>query len=585
MFKWLRLNLIRYKQAVIFLATCFSQAALGQEVTDQFNRRIQAHLIIKDFQSAKAEAQEVLCQYPHVAALHENYIRSLAYLGQEKDMILAWQAYVQAFPEKSQNRELIEDMCWGIVLKASHSASIPIRLFSLLAAYFSKDTKGIHILCQSLRDPNSAIRAVAVELSSNLRDAKLIAEIQRLFKEERVWEVRQQVIKAIGKMKIKTLSSDLKALIASEKSLAEEKALAIEALIHIWDEANREEIVKLTASNRAGLRLLASRAIGHFCSLRNIDQLFILATDHHAQVRLSAFQALGLIRPVENQEAILHLSRRGLQDPDFKAAISAAWLLTLYNPKEGQQALEKYLLHDRRDIRLLASAALNATGKYGAPLIGRCFTTHADAYVKLNLAIGAISQRLAVDQAAGVIDSILSSEKEKWSQREEGIFHYIAPRSLNKMNASQTPEMENQMVRLELLNVLAMIKFPKAQDAIRRFLLERRWGISGVASALLLMEGDDSAIDLVKALLQDNNQRVRIQAALILSLWGQEEDAIQVLEQSYSHADKEMKARILEGIGRVGAAQSIPFLINILKESSQHLRLMAATVLIECLNH
>jgi HEAT repeat protein len=136
-----------------------------------------------------------------------------------------------------------------------------------------------------------------------------------------------------------------------------------------------------------------------------------------------------------------------------------------------------------------------------------------------------------------------------------------------------------------LLNLLAILKAPETQQAIREYLMERSWEISATAAALLLTEGDESSIELVQQLLQDGQPRVRLQAALILSLWSREESAIQALEEGYQNSDWELKARILEGLGRIGSTRSIPFLINVLKEPSQTLRLIAAMALIECLTH
>lgn len=566
--------MIKYTIICLFVnLTSFAHAELEKTV-----QQVRAHLIIEDYQRAKDEAQAALVRFPDSSALYENYIRSLAALGQEKEMLAAWDAYIQKYPDKIDNRELIEEMSWGVLEKASSCPSLYIRLMSLLAAYFSHDTKGIQILHQGLNDSNSAIRAASVELSSHCRDDILQNEIRRLFKEETVWDVRKQVIKAIGSMKIKDLSDDLKALIASDQSLAEEKALAIEALIHLWHGAEREEIVQLTTSNRAGLRLLACRAISHFSSTENHDQLAILVRDSHPQVRAAALHALGLIRAPEASE----MAKNGLQDLQPEVALSAAWLLTLYSPGEGQQALEPYLKHERKEIRLMAASALNGTGRYGLDLALRYFNTHPDPYVRLNLAMGMIGQRAEVQQAATVLNDVLSTEKERWCQVEEGLFHYVAPKNLIK---SETTEAENQTIRLEILNMLALVDFPGTQEAIRRFLLEREWGITGMAAALLLTEGDDSAVDLVKELLHDDNKKVQVQAALILSLWSREESVIQILENNYATADKELKGKILEGIGRIGSIQSVPFLIKILKESSQHLRIIAATALIECLNH
>lgn len=569
-----------------FFFLMISDHSWGDE--DVLARRIQSHLIIRDYPYAYQEGKQALTLYPDSLPLHEGFIKALSKLGHERELLQAWDVYVNKFPDQKENRELIEEMCWGVLNKAAASPSLVTRLMSLLAAYFSQDAKGVEILYQGTKDSNAAIRAVAVKLAGHFRDAKLKEAVKRLFKEERAWIVRKEVIEAIGGMKLKEMRGHLELLIGSPESSAEEKSLAIAALVELLDEVNREEIVRLSSSNRAGLRLLACQAIAHFRSLRDQDQLMSLAKDHHYHVRAAAFQALGLLRPLDSSAQILALARPAIHDNHPYTAISAAWLLTLYSPNEGCQAFERHFSSDRRDIRILASSALAATGRYGTPLTYALFQSHPDPYVRLNLAIGLIGQRTAPMQAANVLDQVMTGEKEKWRWEEKGIFRAVSP-LLHKKKESEledsTPEMDNQLVRLELLNMMAILKAPSSQESIRRFLSERSWGISGMAASLLLTEGNEEAIELVQQLLQDPNAKIRLQAALILSLWGREENAIQVLEQEYWNVDKEMKERVLEGLGRIGSMRSVPFLIEVLKEPSQSLRIISAMALIQCLNH
>lgn len=568
----------------IFFSECYALHSSDEE--EYLIRRIQAHLTIHDDSVAVEEAKRALSIYPQSAALHEGYIRSLARVGDEKKLLQAWEVYIQRFPDKNLNRELIEEMAWGVLQKASHSSSIIMRNMALLAAFLSQDAKGVAILNQGMHDSNYAVRTIAVKLASHFRDHRLIEEVKRLFNEEKVWSVRQQVIEAIGKMKIISLKDSLESLIASDESLAAEKALAIAALLELIDSINRDEVEKLASSNRAGLRQLVCQAIAYFQSMRDLDQLLRLAKDPHPDVRLEAFQAIGKLRPNKQIKNILVLARQGIQNANYKVALSAAWLLTLYAPFEGQQSIERFLHDGRRDVRILASAALSSTGRYGVTLMLDQFRSHLDPFVRLNLALGLIGQRQAAEEAADYLRQMFITENENWSRLKVGIFEAIINRSVKKGDDSlTTTETDNQLLRLELLNLLAILKTPNIQQVIRQYLNERSWEISATAAILLLTEGDESAIEIVQNLLQDKQPRIRLQAALILSLWSREESAIQTLEEGYANSDWEMKARILEGIGRIGSMHSIPFLINVLKEPSQTLRLIAAMALIQCLNH
>jgi HEAT repeat protein len=115
---------------------------------------------------------------------------------------------------------------------------------------------------------------------------------------------------------------------------------------------------------------------------------------------------------------------------------------------------------------------------------------------------------------------------------------------------------------------------------VNQFLKEKQWGITGMAAAVLLTEGDDEAIEIVKLLLNDQNDDLRLQAAFVIALWGGGEEALNILEQAYSSSSFENKEKIIEAIGRVGAARSVPFLVDRLQESHQSLRVIAAASLL-----
>ena len=101
----------------------------------------------------------------------------------------------------------------------------------------------------------------------------------------------------------------------------------------------------------------------------------------------------------------------------------------------------------------------------------------------------------------------------------------------------------------------------------------------------LIEEGDEEALSMVRELLNDPEQKIRVQAAFILALLGSDPEAVKVLQEAYPNVEREMKVQILEALAHIGAPESIPFLMNILKEPFQVLRVVAASALIQCLNH
>jgi HEAT repeat protein len=579
--KFLYITLLFY----LFFVHTYLQAEM---MPWQLDKRIHAHLLIGDYQTACYEATSALQQYPHSKPLWIACLKALAKAGDEKAMMNYWNAFVAWFPEESENREVLEEMAWSIIDKGASSSSPHIRVYSMLGAFFSQDAKGVAILLQGLRDHNSFLRAAAVKLSTNLMDASLQDELMRLLQNEKSWKVRLEAISAVGELNIVSAKNELKKIISNDLCHFEEKAQAIQALVSLLDGVNEEQLTELITSDRAGMRMLACEMVAFFDQTQNVDKLLPLIEDSHPRVRAKVLRTIGELGLTKKGERpiILEIAEKAALDPNPITAITAAWLLTINDPKKGLPLFQILLDHPLKEIRYLAAAALSATGKYGLNLTQKAFKENRDIYVKMNLAIGLIGQRIDTKAACDCLYLGLSQQKERWAWSEDDDFKVLGPSRVKHDDAIPNyPEAMNQLTRLEVLQILALVQYPHAQKAIKNFLQESNWGISGLASALLLTEGDEEAVDLVQALLKDNDQKVRMQAALILALWGKGDDVVQLLQEAYISADREQKGQILEAIGRVGGKNSLTFLSQRLEEPFQSLRIIAAAALLECLYH
>lgn len=550
--------------------------------------RVHGHMIIKDYHSACSDARVGTTLFPQSQAVWKVYIKALAKAGEEKKMVSCWQEFKRNFPEEETDRDLLESLAWGVIDRGASSSSPTIRLFSMLGAFFSQDSKGIVILRKCLCDSNSFLRSAALQLSSHLGDASLRDEAVRLFKHDSNWNVRLSAIKALGAMKIREARPALIEILAAKGSTAEEKSTAIQALVEMSNEIDRNELIKLLQSKHSGLRLLACELIAADAKEEDASLLFPLLRDHHADVRAATLQALGIIRvQAFASDAIVKLIQPHAEDPNPNVSTAAAWLLMLHDPVKGKQAFTPLLFHESQDVRLMAAGALTATGKNGVSLVLEVFEKSQDDFVKMNLALALISQRTEIPLACTTLYQGLSQQSHgRWMWKKQGIFRALAPSDVGfDESIPNHPETVNQLTRLEILNILAFMHDPHAQQAIKAFLSERKWGVSGMAAVLLLTEGDDSAVDIVQDLLNDPDAQVRIQAAIILALWGQGESAVHVLHDMYPKADRELKEKILESIGKVGSPSSLPFLVSLLNEPYQTLRIIAAAALLECLYH
>lgn len=550
-------------------------------------KRVRAYMTIDDSFGASDEALEGLQLYPDSIALWEVYLKALGDRGDEAGLLQGWDKYRKLNPGKPPKPEVLENLCWGIIQSGSRHSSPLIRLIALLAAYMGNDARGVEIICKSLGDTHAGIRGAAAELAGNMRDGVLCEGVLERLKVERDSEVQLELIRAVGGMDIKESMPLLLQVLSQPGSQAEHRAAAIESVLNLMDDIDQEQLKGFAGSNRAGLRLLACECCAYLGSVRDLDLLVGLAGDTNNEVRAASLQCLGILPLNEAQKGRVREVARGLKyDPDPLVAISAAWLLTLLQKEEGQALLRYWMMNESMDARLLAAGALVGAGRYGSPLLEQTFKNTQDRFVRLNLALGMISSRLDSMGACEVIHVAMVEDKSRWMKEEKGLFSYIGPSKVKfKEGIPNYPETVNQLLRLELINMMAMLRYPMAQEAVQSFLRERAWGVTGMASALLLTEGDETAVKIVEGLLKDPNQKVRAQAALILGLWGGDETAMDVLVGAYASGHRDLKEQILEAMGNIQSASVVPFLTERLQEQSQTLRLIAASSLLRALNN
>jgi HEAT repeat protein len=553
-------------------------------------KRVYAHLALRDPETAAWEAKYALETFPTSQKLQFALIRALCEKGDEVEALESWARTSLAFKEIDHNRNMLETLAWGVLNKGDRSSQLFIRLNSLIGASLTNDAKAIPILIGDMRDTNAMLRSLAIRFSCKFGDAPLQKELVRLLKEEKVWYVRLEVIKAIGMQRMTAFKPELKQIIGSSKTLLEEKFAAIFALVSMYDEIDPEELKNLIGSNRAGLRQVACELISHLDLRNEVPALIGFLKDSSPDVRIAALNALGLLRVTRDGDKPLSEALRPLmKDPSPEVAMTANWVGMLLKDPEAELQLKTWMKDSNPKWRRLASAAVAASGEMGIPLAQKEMKESSDPYVQVNLALALIGHRKAMNDACVVIDRVFKSEKDTlwmWDTKGNPLFRSLSPSDLKHIEqVPNYPMVVDQLVRLDLLSVLSVMRYAKAQEMVKTFLQHQSWGVSGAAIATLLEEGDSEALELVRGLLGDPEEKVRVQAALILALFGKDPSAVSVLQAAYPNVDREMKIFILEALGQIGDAKTIPFLIAILKEPYQVLRVVAASALIQCLYH
>lgn len=574
--------------SVICLATAFL-ASLPSLTEEEGFRRVRAHLLIDNPDEAVKEAISLSASYPTSIIAAKSLIESFAQAKKEEEALFAFDHFSLTYPQLIVDRSLLEEIGWGVLRKGFDSTQNGVRLSSLIGAYLTKDIRAVSILKKMMSDSNAVVRSVAAQMSASYGDATLADEIVRLVREEKVWMVRIQAIRSAGIMRIQRLSEHLQKIVESTKSTYEERQFAIEALLNIYEKISLEDWKRLAESNRAGMRILACYVASHFEMKETKEGLLKLSLDQNPDVRIAALNAIGqcYLSFLEEQEIQDFIFER-LLDSHPVVSITAAWLSLMLGKEEGKKVFEEKLKESFPETRRLAATALAATGKNGRDLVIFSMKNHEDPYVRTNLALGLIGQQQEVALCADQIYQFLEEEKKMWmwSQDQNPFFKVLSPSRVRYVDQIPNyPEAVDQMTRLNLFSILAIVEDPRALGALKNFLQKKSWGISGVAAATLLQEGDETALEVVKQLIDDPDPNVRLQACLVLATLGKEPSALPILKGFYAGASHEEKLHILEAMGNLGTIQDAPFFLVALKEPFPILRIAAAASLIQCLHH
>ncbi len=568
--------------SILLLAT---PLAVNIPTVEEGVRRVQAHLLIDDASSALRDAETLAQQFPDSLEAGSAFVEALAASGMQIQALDEWNRLSLRYPSLLGERHLLEEISWGILKKELGSTQYSVRLAALIGSYLTRDVRALPVLLRMMRDSNAMIRSVAVQMATAYGDAPLKDEIGRMMTEEKVWIVQMEVIRAAGMLKMKTVLPKLQQLVQSEKAMIEERYTAIEALLHITDKIEPEEVARLSRSSRAGLRHFACAIATHFKMEEAKEDMLKLLSDTHPDVRVAALNALGLFyRNTMTKEQLQEVLKNRLEESDSRVAITAAWVAQLVDPALGTPVFQKWLQSNLPENRRLAAAALAATGDRGAALSIEVLKTSTDPYVRANVALGILGQRTEVKLASDCIYEFLMSEKKMWmwDSRLNPLFQILAPSHVRHIDQIPNyPEAIDQMTRLNLVSLLAMVEDPRAVSALKNFLHSRKWQITGVAAATLLQEGDETSLELVRELLEDTDPQIRLQACLVLAMYGKDETVLKDLQGAYAGADFEMKLHILEALGSIGSTASFSFLVGVLREPFPLLRVAGAAALIQ----
>lgn len=542
----------------------------------------QAHsmILMRDFHTAEKSVEEALRFFPDSKPLRQLHVKILAESGQIMEAIRGWQKL------EKQDDAVLETMAWGVLEKAEHSDQMAVYLTSMLGAAGIQDVRAVHLIYRQLRSTNAYARAMAVSFAKQFGDEMLFKELYRMLDHEPVWYVRLEVIKSLAHFERPEVVPKLKGILEKDTSSAEEKVLAVQAIAQRLDKVGEEELETLLQSKRAAFRQLGCQIILHLNLDHFKERLVPLLQDTNNDVKCAAALALGYlgIEGLEIEEALGNM--RGGRSG--RLAIVAGWLSLFDNKLAGSRTLYRYATCDDPGLRRLAAAAIASGGERAFLLGQKLLKESPDPFVRVTLAKTLIGKEHLSQLASREIYTFLESEEGKIMEEQvPGTpFIAVAPSEVrHNPNVARYPEMVDQSVRLGLYNRLAIMRHPKALEAIQAFLCRQHIGIPYMAARMLVSEGGEKAFSQVKKAMQDPSPKVRLQAAIVMALLAPTDEVLQVIEGVYPRVDHHLKMQIIDALGHFGKRKSLPFLVGRLNEPYSVLRIAASSSIIRLLNH
>lgn len=548
----------------------------------QVELHLEAAALLKEGELAKMVAQQACAAYPNDVTIHKAALRLLAAAAQEEPMFTLYKQMEKKWPERVLDRDLLEPMAWAIVEKGAQAPTLKTRAMALVAAASAGQARGVALLTQFLSHEEGLLKLLAIELASGCRDAPLQEQILALLAKEKEGRAIPLLLRAAGTMQIKEAKPLLLARVTDTSLSGETRRAAVEALAALTEPLTEKEHGALIQSPQAGLRLLAVAWAAAEGDTEDVERLFPLLEDINNQVRSAAL--VTMVRGgVQIKRALLEQMAKDL-DPEV--AISAAWALTLQAPDLVKPYFAYWFAHPNQEMRCWAASALAATGRKGVAVASQFLSEQSDPFIQVNLARLLMHQQVDRAWAQQVVYQFLEREDERIACVEIGAFQGVVPARLARLLTSvEEPETVDQLGRLELLGELVATGASHALEAVAAFLHQRPWGVSGAATALLLMEGHPTVMEAIRPLLNHAHPAIALQAALVVGMWGADEEALLLLESHYFSQPQPRKEQILEALGRIGHNRSLPFLVARLYEPSASLRMAAAAAILRTLYH
>ena len=262
---------------------------------------------------------------------------------------------------------------WGAADK-ERRFDIVSRLVKLSQENFRLDFSDIFKFC--LNDSDARVRTSAIDGLANEEGHQYVSPLLRLLAEDSSQEVREAVIKALGKFAllaetgklsdsyIQKIYHALLKVLYDRATTAKTKYLALEAIAPFSMPRVKELIEDAYNSEEPGSKASAVRAMGHNCDQVWLTNLVAELENSDVDIRRNAVIAIG---EIGDEEAFPHLLKL-IEDKDIQVQEAAIVALAETGGEKARQTLTEMAGSPRSRIRRAAKTALKELDFCKGPL-------------------------------------------------------------------------------------------------------------------------------------------------------------------------------------------------------------------------
>ena len=544
------------------------------------------NLVVGDALEAYNSLEKIALNHPENEQIQRAVLKSLSKLRKVKPLLRQWDFFKKNFPYQAFEISVLEQIAWTVLEEGSFSSSWSYQLTSLVGASWANDAKSVDFLHRGVLSSNLVVRRVAVSLLRGYRDESLIEDLKNILESTRSSEVIEESLQVIAAQNIVELLPYTQNLLEDNKISWDNKLVAAQVYVSLLQEKSHKQIIEeLSQSSYPPLKVVLCRSLESLQDEKFADVLISLLEDEHYLVRLSAWRALGILRPNDFLKTLQNIPLDAQED----VAMIQSWVGVLYEIKESSNFFREKILSEGVSKRRLAASILSMSGEPGKKIMKKIFEESDDDFVKANLALGLLPLQEDREICMEFLYNFLRSQSQKLMFLPQKYFigQTLLPSEIGyRPDIANFPQVVNQATRLQILGILSENGYHQASDAFLDYLESENWEIPLYASFLYLEEGPSEAFEILKNILvSTRDSKLKLKAALVLAFWGKDPQALTILEDSFSSVDRRQQLYLLEAMGRVASKQSLPFLVEQLKDPSKRVRLIAAASLLQCLYH